>query len=495
MAAVLVTWMGAADLRAARGEAAGEGPVAQAIASRTFNGVVLLSNYASADEKTFTTWLAARTQAPIEVRHARLRSPTDFHDIHRAADSALAWASSAYGRDAKLTFHLSPGTPAMQAIWILLAPRYGATLIQSSREAGVEAVDLPFEIAAEFIPALVRQGDARLERLAGADRVHDPSFEAILYRSDAMRHLVERARQAAPYQAPILIEGESGTGKELLAAAIHRASGRKGDLIAVNCGALPADLVESAFFGHKKGSFTGAVADQAGHFESAAHGTLFLDEIGELPIAAQAKLLRALQEKKVRRVGDTKDREVEVRVIAATNRDLLGEVAHGRFREDLYYRLAVLLLKTPPLREREGDILLLASQHLDKLNEIRPFGPQKKISPAAKALLQRQPWPGNVRELQATLLRAFVWARSTTIDEVAIADALVADRRRKRGDLFERALGQGFALEGLLGEVARHYLKRALDEAQGNKTKAAALIGLASQQTLTNWLKKYKVTT
>jgi DNA-binding NtrC family response regulator len=494
MLRVLVTWFGATDLKAAKGEGpAGLGPVAQALAARTFDQVVLLTNYDKADVALFEAWLQKQTKATITVRSEKLRSPTDFADIYKAVAKTVDWLRTKVGPKAKLTFHLSPGTPAMAAVWILLAPRYGADLIQSSREAGVETANLPFEIAAEFVPALVRQGDAELERLGEGARPDDPSFNDILHRSDAVKRLLERARQAAPYNAPILIEGESGTGKELLAAAVHRASGRKGRFVPVNCGAVPKDLVESIFFGHTKNSFTGATADKEGAFENADGGTLFLDEVGELPLDAQVKLLRALQEKKVQRIGARAETAVDVRVIAATNRDLLAEVAAGRFREDLYFRLAVLLLRSPPLREREGDVLLLLERQLDKLNAERPAGSQKKLSAAAKNLLLRHPWPGNVRELQATLLRAFVWSKGSTIDEAAVGEALLVRPPPKDGDVLHRPLGNGFELQGVLGEVVRHYLTRALEEAHGNKTKAASLAGFANYQTLTNWAKKYGV--
>lgn len=494
MSRVLVTWFGATDLKAARGEGpVGVGPVAQALAARVFDQVVLLTNYDKAEVALFEAWLRTKTKASITVRSEKLRSPTDYADIHRVVFGALEWLRAKVGPKAKLTFHLSPGTPAMATVWILLAPRYDAELIQSSREAGVETATLPFEIAAEFVPALVRQGDAELERLGEGARPEDPSFDDILHRSAAMKRLLERARQAAPYNAPILIEGESGTGKELLAAALHEASGRKGRFVAVNCGAIPKDLFESVFFGHTRGSFTGATADKEGAFESAGGGTLFLDEVGELPLDAQVKLLRALQEKKVQRLGAKAETPVDVRVVAATNRDLLVEVAAGRFREDLYFRLAVLLLRSPPLREREGDLLLLVDRQLEKLNAERPSGNQKKLSASAKKVLLRHHWPGNVRELQHTLLRAFVWSKGPTIDEASMTEALLVRPPAKDGDVLHRPLGNGFQLKDALTEVVRHYLPRALDEAHGNKTKAASLVGFANYQTLTNWAKKYGV--
>jgi transcriptional regulator with PAS, ATPase and Fis domain len=494
MPRVLVTWFGATDLKAAKGEGAGVGPVAQALEAKRFDRVVLLTNYNKEDVSTFEAWLKGRTTTDVVVRRQSLRSPTHFSDIHDAVSKAVGWVRS-QAPAAKLTFHLSPGTPAMAAVWILVAPRFDAELIQSSKEAGVETVSLPFEIAAEFVPALVRQGDAELERLGDAGRPDDPSFKDILHRSDAMKRLLERAAKAAPYNAPILIEGESGTGKELLAAAIHRASGRKGRFVPMNCGAIPRELVESAFFGHAKGAFTGATTDREGAFETAAGGTLFLDEVGELALDAQVKLLRALQEKKVQRIGAKSELSVDVRIIAATNRDLLSEVAAGRFREDLYFRLAVLLLRTPPLRERVGDVLLLLNALLENLNAERPAADHKRLSPGAKNLLLQHSWPGNVRELQATLLRAFVWSKGSTIDEAAVDEALLVRRTPTADDVLHRPLGNGFELQAVVGEVARHYLRRAMEAAQGNRTKAASLAGFANYQTFTNWAKKYGVDT
>ena len=211
-----------------------------------------------------------------------------------------------------------------------------------------------------------------------------------------------------------MIEGESGTGKELLAKAIANEGVRKEKPFRViNCGAIPSELLESELFGHEKGSFSGAIKDRAGYFEEADKGTLFLDEIGELPLSAQVKLLRVLQECEVARVGSSRPRKVDVRIIAATNRDLAEEVRKGRFREDLFYRLAVVVLKIPSLRQREGDIGLLVDALLRRVNEECAEEPgyiQKKISAGARNLLLNHPWPGNVRELQNTLRRAAIWS-------------------------------------------------------------------------------------
>jgi hypothetical protein len=245
MARVLLAWIGQTDIKAAKGDAlVGDGPIAQALAARGFDHVVLLNNYPAAEAALFERWIEKKAKASIVVRQEKLSSPTHHADIYRAVTGAVPWVLAEYGKRAKLTFHLSPGTPAMASIWIIAAKtRFEAELIESSKEAGVRTVDVPFELAAEFIPDAIRRADEDIERLSGGLRPEEPKFGDILHRSDEMKRLVRRARQAAPYSASILIEGESGTGKELLAAAIHKESPRKGHpFVPVNCGAIPKDL-------------------------------------------------------------------------------------------------------------------------------------------------------------------------------------------------------------------------------------------------------------
>ena len=313
-----------------------------------------------------------------------------------------------------------------------------------------------------------------------------------------MKRAIARARRIATRSVPVLIEGETGTGKELMARAIHQASPRRQrDFVAVNCGALPPDLVEAELFGHEKGAFTGADRRRGGYFVAADGGTLFLDEIGELPAAAQVKLLRVLQEGAVVPIGATRSNDINVRVIAATNRTLTQDVADGRFREDLFYRLAVALLKLPPLRDRVGDLRLLADRILDRINAESAREPgftPKELSASARNIMSRHPWPGNVRELSNTLLRAAIWSDGTVIDARHLDDALLPVGRDRGREVWDRELTSGFSLPDLLAEIVRHYLIRAMREAANNKTKAAALVGLASYQTLTNWLSKYGVT-
>ncbi len=311
-----------------------------------------------------------------------------------------------------------------------------------------------------------------------------------------MKRTVAMAHRLALRDVPVLIQGESGTGKELFARAIHQASSRNGKpFVAVNCGAIPAELVDAELFGHERGAFTGATAARAGYFESADGGTLFLDEIGELPLASQVRLLRVLQEREVTRVGATKPRAVNLRVIAATNRVLPTEIQAGRFREDLFHRLAVGVLLLPPLREREGDLGLLIDSLLADINTdaclSQPGYEHKKLDVPARNLLITHPWPGNVRELHNALLRASIWATGDKITAEDVAAALAVAVPAKGETVLGRILDRGISLPDLMAEVARHYLERAMAQTHGNKSEAARLLGLGSYQTLTNWLQKY----
>ena len=402
--AVLVSWIGRADLNAAAGDPeAGIGPIAQAVAFKPFARLALLSNYAPEQTQHYLDWLRQRTDAPLELRRCTLSSPMHFGEIYQIARQVLSELTAGASPGPALTIHLSPGTSAMMAVWIILAKtRFPAELIQSSTHKGVEIASVPFDIAAEFLPDLLRQADRRLGELSAGAPPPRAEFSAIMHRSAVMQRLLQRAERVALRSVPVLIEGESGTGKELLARAIHAASPRRAQpLIAVNCGAIPAELVESELFGHKKGAFTGALQDRPGVFEAAHGGTLFLDEVGELPLNAQVKLLRVVQEQTVTRVGAAQAMPVNVRIIAATNRQLVTEIQAGRFREDLFYRLAVAVLKIPPLREREGDLSLLIDRLLEQVHQESAEDPgyqQKKLSPGARNLLLTYHWPGNVRE-------------------------------------------------------------------------------------------------
>ena len=499
MAGILISWIGQTDLRApGEGPLVGKGPIAQALDTNSYDAAVLISDYAKGEVTPFLHWLRPQIGAQVSVHYKPLSGPTNFAEIYEAAAQVVTESLARHGRDSKLTFHLSPGTPAMAAVWIILAKtRFPADLIESSPKHGVRTASVPFDISAEFVPDLLRGPDERLAKLTSGLPPEAPEFADIIHRSRVMARVIAKARRVAARSVSIIIEGETGTGKELLARAIHRASPRWDKAFkAVNCGAIPAELAESELFGHEKGAFTGADKKRVGHFEAASGGTLFLDEVGELSLAAQVKLLRILQEGEVLRVGSTSPIKVDVRIIAATNRTLANEVAAGRFREDLFYRLAVAGLKLPPLRERKGDLSILLDQLLTQVNEEHVQEPgyeHKKFSVGARNILLAHPWPGNVRELLNTLHRATLWTPGYTIQSEDVREALLPAIDRKDSGILDRPLGDGLNLPNLLALVARHYLVRALDEAYGNKTQAARLVGLSSYQTFTNWLTKYDV--
>jgi len=499
MKSILFSWIGFTDLKASRGgKNLGLGPIAQAVSERSIQEIVLISDVPDSDCTGYVKWLKTFTSAQIQTKKVSLSSPTHFGDIYEAAVGVIKETLRSEDSDVELTYHLSPGTPAMAAVWIIIAKtRFPATLIESSIKGGVKVASVPFDLSAEFIPDLLRKPDEKLEKLTAGLLPEAPEFKNIIHHSNAMKRVVAKARLIAPRSVPVLIEGDSGTGKELLARAIHKASPRREkSFVAVNCGAIPSELIESELFGHEKGAFTGAEIQRKGYFEAANAGTLFLDEIGELPLVAQVKLLRALQEKEVTRLGASKPIPFDVRIIAATNRDLIKEIAQGRFRPDLFYRIAVAVLKLPPLKDRAGDVGLLIDRILAQINEESVHEPgykYKKISSSAKNLMFQHAWPGNVRELQNTLTRAAIWSSGPTIDLEDIRDAMLPLAQAGDDGLLGKPLDNGINLSNLMEKLAQHYLKRALAEMNGSKTKAAELLGFSNYQTFTNWLKKYRV--
>ncbi|WP_312929135.1 sigma-54-dependent transcriptional regulator [Stutzerimonas nitrititolerans] len=293
--------------------------------------------------------------------------------------------------------------------------------------------------------------------------------------SPPMATLRKQIGKLARSQAPVYISGESGSGKELVAHLIHE-QGPRGErpFVPVNCGAIPSELMESEFFGHKKGSFTGAIEDKQGLFQAANGGTLFLDEVADLPLPMQVKLLRAIQEKAVRAVGGAVEIAVDVRILCATHKDLASEVAAGRFRQDLYYRLNVIELRVPPLRERREDIALLADNMLRRLAQECGDSPAR-LQPEALAKLQSYRFPGNVRELENMLERAYTLCEGDVIkaSDLRLADAPGAT------DGGDASLAQIDNLEDHLEEVERKLIMQALEETRWNRTAAAQRLGLS----------------
>jgi len=295
------------------------------------------------------------------------------------------------------------------------------------------------------------------------------TIDGLVARSEGMRVVVDKVRQLAESRSNVLVSGESGTGKELIARAIHLSSSvRKGPFVAVNCAAIPHDLLESELFGYRRGAFTGADRDKQGLFRAAHGGSLFFDEVGELPAPLQAKLLRVLEDGSIRPLGATESERVDVRVISATNRDLAEEVAAGRFRADLYYRLDVVEIRIPPLRERREDLALLIDRTLERL---ATAGEPKRLTDAARRFLLSHPWPGNIRQLQNALEHA---ATLTTSDHTDLDDLPESPHR----DTAEAQPQRGDAPTATLREVEDAYTARVLAYTRGNRSAAAAILGI-----------------
>jgi len=365
-----------------------------------------------------------------------------------------------------------PGTP------VILLTAYGSVpgAVQAIKEGACDYLQKPvsfeeLEAAAErFLePREGREGSGAAFQGVGAS----PSFCSVL----------ARAQRVAQTDADVLIEAESGTGKELVARLIHRASLRaNGPFVAVNCSAFPDNLLESELFGHVRGAFTGAHTTKPGKFELADGGTLLLDEIGEMPLTLQPKLLRVLQEREVDRLGDTRPMPVDVRVIATTNRSLRSRVEAGEFRADLYYRLHVVPLTIPPLRERREDILLLAEYFLRK-HEPKGQRGAYRISPELAAQIEALDWPGNVRELENFVRRALALATGTALGPQPL-DAIASTPREETGNSFKAG--------ATLQDVERQLLEKTLAATDGNRTRAAELMGV-SLRTVRNKIREYSL--
>ena len=340
----------------------------------------------------------------------------------------------------------------------------------------------------EDLQTCVHQALERRRMLAGEEETQEEitGFGGLLGSSQAIQGVIDQIRRVAPFKSTVLISGESGTGKELVARAIHALSAyAQGQLMAVNCSALHRDLVESELFGHEKGAFTGATTSRKGLFEAAEGGTLFLDEIGDLALETQAKLLRTMEDRQVMRLGSTTPISVNLRLLAATNTDLEAAVRDARFREDLYYRLNVLSIELPPLRERPEDIPVLFRMFLDRFAEENGL-PPKAIAPRALSCLEVYGWPGNVRELKNTAERLAV---ETRLDVIEAAD-LPAPIRGPLGAQ-DTVPGRRVPFLGLtLSEIEAAAIRGALEHTRGNRTHAAKLLGI-SLRTLQRKLKEY----
>jgi two-component system response regulator AtoC len=379
---------------------------------------------------------------------------------------------------------------------VIMMSAYGTveTAIEAMKLGAYDYISKPFKSdevtltlkKAEERERLKKENNFLRERIRTIQA--DNRFDRMVGQSKAMQAVFELAKKVARHNTTVLITGESGTGKELIARGIHLYSERAdGRLVPVNCGGIPENLLESEMFGYKKGAFTGAERDKAGLFEAAEGGTLFLDEIGELPLSLQVKLLRVLQESEVRPVGDPKTHKVDVRVITATAKNLEAEMQKGAFREDLFYRLNVMQIHLPSLRERPEDIPSLCQLFIERFN-----GELKKnitaITPAAMSLIMNHPWPGNVRELENVIQRAVVLAEQDVLLPEHLPGSIVTGLENGHLD----TLFEGFSLKEAQRSLEKKLIVKALTETGGNRTRAARLLEI-SHPSLLSKLKAYGI--
>lgn len=485
---VLVTFTGFHDPYSLGlvGEEQQAGPIISLVRARPFDHVVLISTV-NVQKNTVATESALRELNPemgVSVIDTVLSDPTDYAEILRVLRTKVRPALETLGSQIDLSVAVASGTPQMHAAWLLVvASGEIPARILHIRPPKFVTADKPLvsevDLSLRDFPEV---RSAKLSELGAADIIVDAGeiirSLGIVGDHPKLTKALDMAATLASADVPILILGETGTGKELLARFVHMASGRPPDrFVALNCAAIPKDLAESILFGHRKGAFTGAISDQEGKFAQADGGTLFLDELGELSLDAQAKLLRVLQEGQVEPIGAGKPRNVDVRLIGATNINLPRAAKQGKFREDLYYRLNVGEIRLPPLRERRSDIPKLALAVLDRVN-ISLMQP-KRLTTAALQRLQAYDWPGNIRDLSNVIERSARLVRSAVLD----ADDLMLGEPVGHADPLA-ALPEpteGFSLEEFLTSARKQLVLRALEISKGNQSEAARLLGVTPQ--------------
>ena len=426
------------------------------------------------------------------------------YEVESAAtgEEALGLVDS-FGPDVVLTDVRMPKMGGLDLLAAMKAKGNDATVIVMSaygnmdlaidamKAGAYDYVQKPFkhdEVVLALRKAEEREALRRENRALRDEIRKEHRFEDILAKSASMQEIFRTIVKISEYKTTVLITGESGVGKELVARAVHRRSKRGGAFVALNCGAIPENLLESELFGHKKGAFTDAVADRRGLFEEAHGGTLFLDEIGELPLGLQVKLLRVLEDEKIRRLGETRDLQVDVRIVTATHRDLLAETKAGRFREDLFYRLNVLHIHCPPLRERREDIPLLIEHFLARNNARLGTG-VRGLDTETRRLLYEYAWPGNVRELENTIERAMVLSEGDTITATDLPE-----RVREARDPVQMQLASGeLSVKKTMRIIEEILIRRALQKTKGNRTRAAEVLEI-SHRALLYKIKDYEIT-
>lgn len=493
---VLISWLGKTDIDNMQADKLASIATLATKHTVVFDQIIILANSWDEHWQRYEEWLNKRLAVlgrptTVEITRQSLSSPTDYSAVAAVMQRNLSNLSQS---QSQIYINLTSGTPTMAAVSVLLGKGiYQCELLQTGPDNTIEEVRIPFDFDATY--AKVARTNIKAKVVAGPN--FSGAFKDLVANSASMQQVIFKAQKLAYTDLPALLLGETGTGKEVLAKAIHAASARsEKPLKIVNCGAIPDNLVDSILFGHVKGAFTGADKDYAGLFEQADGGTLFLDEVGELTPSVQVKLLRALQQGEITRVGDNKTRTVDVRILAATHRPIIQMVAEGTFREDLYFRLAVGVIELPALRERREDIPELIQQILAEINKTfarQPGFERKIISKEAIKFAESYEWPGNIRAMWNTLNRAVLWAEHEEITpeqltKVCLPVAFSASAKSQVPDLVA-----GFDVHQYIDGIKEKLVYAALDKSNGNLSKAAKMLGLANHQTLSNWMEKLKI--
>jgi len=482
-----------------------DGPVLTLLAERSFHAVHIFTNSSSLlNAQRLQQEISKRTRdVRTRIHNIDIPDPTDYEMLFLHMSARCREILDEYGdRRPDCFIATASGTPQMQTVWFLMAQSgiVPATLLKITpsrflrpQQKVVSEIRLSLPDFPKITPSSPEAMDIAATYLRN-EKLEAEHFEIIkefsglqmIGRSLAFMRILDTIKSVAPYDTAVLIQGETGTGKELVARSIHYNSARKNEpLITVNCAAIPETLVESELFGHEKGAFTGATQQKKGKFELADGGTIFLDEIGDMPMQAQAKILRVLQEKEITRVGGVKAIHTDVRLIAATNRSLPDLIKEGKFREDLYYRLNVVDILVPPLRERVEDIPLLVEYFLNRHNQ--RYHQQKQFSPEAMQRIFAYSWPGNIREIENAVERAFVLSKGNIIKSDHLPPEITASlslHPESSGNADQTTAPtiaiplEGFDLDTHLHNLEKAYYEEAIKKKDGNREAAARLLNI-----------------
>ena len=496
---ILLSWLGTRDIDNMSQDKLAAIAALAVKSGNPFDKIVILANQREEVWSEFENFIqkrlaiAGRPAADVTVKQAHIENPIDYPSIARETEK---WVGKLSDEADRLTINLTSGTPAMTVLSVLVGKgKSNVQFVQVSPDNELIAADIPLDFGREYIRSAAKNqasGAVANPKLADA-------FSSLTVLSSEMQQVISKAKRVATSEVPALILGETGTGKEEMAKAIHKASLRADKpMKTVNCGALAPSLVDSTLFGHKKGAFTGADKDYPGLFEQADGGTLFLDEVGELSLHIQVKLLRAIQQGEVTRLGDTETKTVDVRVIAATHQNLPQLVAQGKFREDLFYRLAVGIITLPSLKQRLADIPAIVSQLTAQINKAgakHPAYVSKEISEDGIKFICEQPWPGNIRELWSTLNRAFLWSDSPVVNRPELSQAMLTRPTSSDDVSISLTFNDKVDIVQLTDNFQKKYVEAALKASGNVKKHATEMLGLKDHQTLTNWMKRLGIST